>query len=97
MTVNVLLVWLENFPGDFKKDAGCKALKQLQTFAKNELKGKHGDEILRKTQQLVDKTSPLHGKFVRFGQFVFCTMLEQLFWMATQWLLQVSFTFMTGD
>ena len=66
MIVNVLLVWLENFPGDFRIDSNSKLLKQLQAFAKNELKGKHGDEVLRKAQQLLDKTSPSHGKFLRF-------------------------------
>ncbi|CAB4009555.1 ral guanine nucleotide dissociation stimulator-like 1 isoform X2 [Paramuricea clavata] len=63
VTINVLWVWLENFPGDFKRDSSCKLLKQLQTFAKNELKGKHGEEVLRKTQQLLDNTSPSHVIF----------------------------------
>ncbi|XP_028407635.1 ral guanine nucleotide dissociation stimulator-like [Dendronephthya gigantea] len=58
VTVNVLLVWLENFPGDFTKDSNCKLLKQLQMFAKNELKEKRSQEVLRKTQQLLENTSP---------------------------------------
>ena len=61
--MNVLLVWLENFPGDFKKESGGKLLKQLQAFAKNELKGKHGDEVLRKIQQFLEKTSLSRGMF----------------------------------
>lgn len=63
VVANVLLVWLENFPGDFKKDSSGKLLKQLQTFTKSELKGKHREEILRKTQQLLDTTLHSRGRF----------------------------------
>ena len=63
VTVNVLLVWMENFPRDFKRDFNGKLLKQLQTFAKSELKGKHGEEVSRKAQQLLDKSCTSHGNF----------------------------------
>lgn len=55
MIVNVFLVWIENFPGDFKTDGDNSLLKQLQIFAKSELKLTHSKELLRKIEQLLDK------------------------------------------
>lgn len=53
--IKVLLVWLEHFPDHFRKDPNFKLLRQIQTFVTNELTGKIGQELFKKTQQIIDR------------------------------------------
>lgn len=75
MIVNVFLVWIENFPGDFKTDGDNSLLKQLQIFAKSELKLTHSKELLRKIEQLLDKPQLNRKWFLIMLFFVFVTCI----------------------
>lgn len=50
-------MWLEHFPDDFKKGANSELLKQIQTFAVNEVKENCGIELLKKIQQILEVVS----------------------------------------